>query len=234
MRFDIITIFPKAFSYLEESIIRRAVNAGVIEIHLHDLRSFAKDKHKKVDDRPYGGGPGMVMKVEPIWLAVSSILKKTARHKNWKRRIILLSAKGGTFSQKKAVQLSKFDHIIFICGHYEGVDERVADHIADEEISIGNYVLTGGELPAMVILDAVARNIKGTIKKESLLNESFGNGKDTKLEHPQYTRPEVFSPVIKGKKAGKSAKKWSVPAVLLSGNTAKIEDWKKIHRKTML
>lgn len=234
MRFDIITIFPKAFSYLEQSIIKRAVNAGIFEIHLHDLRDFAKDKHKKVDDRPYGGGPGMVMKVEPIWLAVSSILKKTVKHKSWKRRIILLSAKGETFSQKKAVRLSKLDQIIFICGHYEGADERVAQYIADEEISIGNYILTGGELPAMVMLDAVARNIKGTIKKESLLNESFSGGKDKRLEHPQYTRPEVFAPAIGAKKAGKKSKKWSVPAVLLSGNTAKIEDWKKIHRKTML
>ena len=234
MRFDIITIFPKAFSYLEESIMRRAVKSGLIEIHIHDLRSFTKDKHKKVDDRPYGGGAGMVMKVEPIWLAMQSILKKTAKHKNWKRRIILLSAKGKTFSQKKAVQFSKLDNIIFICGHYEGVDERVAKYIADEEVSVGNYVLTGGELPSMIILDAVARNLDGVIKKESLLNESFGRGDSKNLEHPQYTRPEIFIPAIKGKKTAGAVKKWTVPEVLLSGNTAKIEEWKGIHRKTIL
>jgi tRNA (guanine37-N1)-methyltransferase len=231
MRFDIITIFPKAFSYLNESIIKRAADKKLLEIHIHDLRAFAHDKHRRVDDRPYGGGAGMVMKVEPIYRAVEHIKKITARKKYKKTRIILLAAKGKRFVQKKGRQMAHYEHIIFICGHYEGVDERVAGHIADEELSIGDYVLTGGELPAMVALDAIVRHIPGVIKKASLEQESFGvhKGRGVGLEYPHYTRPESF--ISNGNK-NKKMKPWVVPKVLLSGDYAKIEQWKEIHKKS--
>jgi len=232
MRFDIITIFPGAFSYLNESIIRRATDKKLLDIHVHDLRVFAHDKHRRVDDRPYGGGAGMVMKVEPIYRAIEHIKKNTVRKKYKKTRIILFAAKGKRFVQKKAQQLARYDHIIFICGHYEGVDERVALHVADEELSIGDYVLTGGELPAMVVLDAVSRHIHGVIKEESLQQESFSmdKGDNYTLEYPHYTRPETFLP--KGKNNGKKIRPWGVPKVLLGGDHAKIERWKEIHRKS--
>ena len=210
MRFNIITIFPNIFdSYFKESIIKRAQDKKIVKINIHNLRDYTKDKHKTVDDKPYGGGPGMILKVEPIFTAVSK-LKKT---KNKKSKVILLSPKGKKFDQKTASRFSKLDQIILICGRYEGVDERVAKHIADEEISIGDYVLTGGELPAMVIVDAVSRLIPAVLgKKESLKEESFL--KKDYLEYPQYTRPENFQG-------------WRAPKVLLSGNHEKIEEWKK-------
>ncbi len=212
--FDIITIFPEAFSYLNESIMWRAKDKGFIEINIHNLRDYSQDKRRKIDDTPYGGGAGMVMQVEPIYNAVEKIQSEKK-----KRRIILLSVKGKIFNQKKARSLLKYDQLIFICGRYEGVDERVAKYIADEEISIGEYVLTGGELPAMIITDAVTRLIPGVIKKESLLEESFSfkNGGFT-LEYPQYTKPEVVE--LGGKKR-------KVPKILLSGNHKKIEEWRE-------
>jgi tRNA (guanine37-N1)-methyltransferase len=217
-QFDIITIFPKAFSYLDESIMWRAQDKGFTKINIHNLRDFSDNKHKKVDDVPYGGGTGMIMKVEPIQKAVKKIKKK-----NTKKRVILLSAKGKKFDQKKAKSLLKYNQIIFICGRYEGVDERVAKHIADEEISIGDYVLTGGELPAMMITDAVVRLIPGVIKEESLEEESFSQKKDGfNLEYPHYTKPEVVE--IEGKKR-------VVPKVLLSGNHKKIQEWKDKNTK---
>jgi tRNA (guanine37-N1)-methyltransferase len=241
MQFDIITIFPEMFkSYFSESIIKRAQDKKLIKINIHNLRDYTKNKHKTVDDTPYGGGAGMVLKVEPIFAAVQKLKTLTSSANKQKSRLIgeqaktiLLSAKGKKFDQKMARKFSKLDQIILICGRYEGVDERVAKHIADEEISIGDYVLTGGELPAMIITDAVSRLVSGVIKKESLLEESFSfdkkSGKKNKLqvagcklqvarEYPQYTKPEVF-------------KKWRVPKILLSGNHKKIEEWKQKHTK---
>ena len=243
MQFDIITIFPDMFeSYFSESIIKRAQDKKLIKINIHNLRDYTKDKHKTVDDTPYGGGAGMVLKVEPIFAAVRQVKSKKfpptadppkAEKVKSKRKIILLSAKGKKFDQKMARKFSKLGQIILICGRYEGVDERVAKHIADEEISIGDYVLTGGELPAMIITDAISRLIPGVIKKESLLEESFsfdkksgkengreaGSGKrEARREYPQYTKPEVF-------------RKWRTPKVLLSGNHKKIEEWKEKHTK---
>ena len=259
MRFDIITIFPNMFeSYFSESIIKRAQEKKLIKINIHNLRDYTTDKHKtaapafatlkknntstanerkrcgRVDDTPYGGGAGMVLKVEPIFSAIQK-LKAPARNaspacndsisdRQAKRsdaggqKTILLSAKGKKFDQKMARKFSKLDQIILICGRYEGVDERVAKHIADEEISIGDYVLTGGELPAMIITDAISRLIPGVIKEESLLEESFSENKEQRTqdkeqkflkEYPQYTKPEVF-------------KGWRVPKVLLSGNHKKM------------
>ena len=230
IQFDIITIFPDIFSsYFEESIIKRAQKRKLIKIKTHNLRDFAKDAHKTVDDRPYGGGPGMILKVDIVSQAVSGIVGKNKKIKPRKRKIILLSAKGKKFNQKMALRLSKLDQIVLICGRYEGVDERVAKYIADEEVSIGDYVLTGGEIPAMVIVDTVSRLIKGVINQESLKNESFINGLK---EYPQYTRPEVFVPKNKDKHFLKTkTQKWRVPKILLSGHHKKIEEWQKTHSK---
>ena len=215
MKFDIITIFPKIFdSYFNESIIKRAQARKLIKINLHNLRDYTNDKHKTVDDKPYGGGPGMVMMVEPIFKAVTKL-----KVKSQKLKVILFSPKGKKFDQKMAKRFSKLDRLIMICGRYEGVDERVAKYIADEEVSVGDYVLTGGEIPVMIVVDAVTRLIPGVIALESLKEESFGLRKSQYLancqyEYPQYTRPEKFL-------------KWSVPKVLLSGNHKKIEEWRK-------
>lgn len=213
MKIDIVTIFPNVFdSFLKESLLARAQKKKLITIKTHDLRCWTDDKHKTVDGRPYGGGAGMVLKVEPIYKAVRAV-----KSKKGKTRVVLLSAKGKTFDQKKAAQLSKYDQVVFMCGRYEGVDERVAKNIADEEISIGNYVLFGGEVPTMVIIEAISRLIPGVVaKEESIKNESFT--KKTAKEHPHYTRPEVF--VL-------NSKKLKVPPVLLSGNHKKIEEWRR-------
>lgn len=221
MRIDIITIFPKIFEgFLKESLLARAQAKKLIKFGVHDLRKWTTDKHKTVDDRPYGGGAGMVLKVEPISKAVKSLKFKV---KNKKTRVISLSAKGKTFTQKDARRLAKYDQLVFICGRYEGVDERVAKYIADEEISIGNYVLFGGEIPVMVIIEAVSRLLPGVVQKEeSILYESFSDKYANTKEYPQYTRPETV--VINGKKI-------SVPKVLLSGDHKKIEAWRKKHSK---
>ena len=219
IQFDIITIFPEIFdSYFDESILKRAQKKKLIKIKIHNLRDFTKDVHKTVDDRPYGGGAGMIFKVDVIFRAAEKILKK-----NKKTRIILFSAKGKKFDQKKAEKLKKYEQIILICGRYEGIDERVAKYIADEEISIGDYVLTGGEIPAMVILDAVSRLVPGAIKEKSLKEESFSAGLK---EYPQYTRPELFKP-------GKNKRNWQVPKILLSGHHKNIKDWQEKHSKTL-
>ena len=212
MKFDIITIFPKIFdSYFNESIIKRAQKRKLIKINIHNLRDYTLDKHKSVDDKPYGGGFGMILMVEPIYKAVKKIKNKK------KSKVILLSAKGKKFNQKMAQRFSKLDQIIIISGRYEGVDERVAKYIADEEISIGDYILTGGELPAMIVVDAVSRLIPGTITKRSLEEESFVKN-DKHKEYPHYTRPE--STLIDNKKR-------QVPKVLLSGNHQKIKEWQE-------
>lgn len=225
MKFDIITIFPELFKgFLSESLLARAQKKKLLKINTHNLRKWTTDSHKTVDDRPYGGGAGMVLKVEPIYKAVSSIKHQVLRSKKKiKTRVILLSAKGKTFNQRKARELAKYDQLIFICGRYEGVDERVARHVADEEISIGNYVLFGGEVAAMVVVEAVSRLIPGVIAKtESVEYESFSD-KDSKIkEYPQYTRPEAVKLKVKSKKF----KVLRVPKVLLSGDHKKIREWR--------
>jgi tRNA (guanine37-N1)-methyltransferase len=222
MRFDIITIFPGIFdSYFNESILKRAQKENLIEIKIHNLRDWTTDKHKTVDDTPYGGGAGMVMKVEPVHKAVEEIKSKIP---NQKSKIILFSAKGKRYAQSDAKRLSEYDNLILICGRYEGVDERVAEFVADEEISIGDYVLTGGEIPAMVVVDSISRLIPGVLGNPASLNEEsfsapIANLKSkikNSLEYPQYTKPEDFQG-------------WKVPEVLLSGNHREIEKWRK-HR----
>ncbi len=215
IRCDIISIFPKMFEgYFDNSILARAQKKKLLDIRLHDLRRWTKDRHRTVDDRPFGGGPGMVMMVEPFFRAIRA-LRRNSKGKN---RIILTSAKGKPFTHKDAVRLAKYDRIIILCGRYEGVDERVAKKIADEEMSIGNYVLTGGELAAMVIVDAVARHIPGVLgKAESLSQES--HTEEGVTEYPQYTRPEKFE--------HDKGKHWVVPKILLSGDHKKIADWRR-------
>jgi tRNA (guanine37-N1)-methyltransferase len=221
LRFDIITIFPKIFnSFLKESLIARAQKKKLIKINIHNLRKWATDRHKTVDDRPYGGGLGMVLKVEPIFKAVKEI-KKSARRQT---KIILFTPRGKKFNQKTAYRLSKLNQIIMICGRYEGADERVAKHIADMELSIGDYDLMGGDLPAQVVIETVARLIPGVLGKPGLLKERITKERGF-IEYPQYTRPEVFSP--------KKGVKWRVPKVLLSGHHQKINNWRKKYLKAI-
>lgn len=222
IKFDVITIFPNIFdSYLKESLISRAQKKKFIKINIHNLRDFATDNHKTVDDRPFGGGLGMVLKVESIFKAVKSLKSKII---NQKLKIILFTPRGKKFNQKLAYKLSKEKNIIFICGRYEGVDERVAKHIANMELSIGDYDLMGGELPAMVVIETIARLIPGVLGKKQLLKERITKNKGF-IEYAQYTRPEAFSP--------KKGKNWRVPKVLLSGNHKKIEAWKKQHGRVI-
>ena len=205
MKIDILTLFPNSFAPLNESIVGRAKDNGKIEISITDIRTFSKDKHKKCDDTPYGGGEGMVMTVQPLWDAVSSVKKRNSH-------IIYLTPKGETLTQQKVEVLKEKKHLVLICGHYEGIDQRIIDHFVDEEISIGDYVLTGGELPAMVLVDAVARLLPNVLhNEESFKNETFAN---SLLEYPQYSKPAEF----KGMK---------VPDVLLSGNHQEIDKWRK-------
>jgi len=235
MRFDIITIFPKIFdSYFSESIIKRAIQNKKIRIKIWNLRDFTKNKHKKVDDKPYGGGAGMVMQVEPILRALKSILRlRCPTSKSQKTSdvlIILLSAKGKQFNQKMAGDwAAKYKQIILISGRYEGIDERIKKAIRDsgfkfQELSTGPYVLTGGEIPAMAIVDAVSRHIPGVLgKSESLEEKRYGAGV------PAYTRPEIFS--VRGSDFGGKNKKYKVPKVLLSGNHEAIKNWRIKHKK---
>jgi len=210
MKIDIITAFPDLVkSPLEESIIKRAQQKGLVQIRVHNLRDFATDKHRQVDDYPYGGGSGMILKPEPIFNCVESLLKQ---NQGSKPRIILMSPRGVKYSQKMAWELSRCQHLIFICGHYKGVDERVRENLITDEISIGDYILTGGELPALVVIDSVVRLIPGVLGDfDSVVTDSFQNGL---LDHPHYTRPREF----RGMK---------VPEVLLSGHHAEIEKWRK-------
>ena len=204
MKFDVLTLFPEMFEPLNSSIIGRAKEKNLIQINLINIRDFSKDKHKKVDDTPYGGGAGMVMMPDVVYDAYKSVEDKNAK-------VIYMSPQGKKLTQKKVEELAKQEHLIILCGHYEGIDQRVIDKIVDEEISIGDYVLTGGEIPAMVLIDSVSRYNSGVIAEESIEEESFANGL---LEYPQYTRPEVFEGV-------------KVPEVLLSGHHANIEKWRK-------
>ena len=204
MKFDVLTLFPEMFNSLKESIIGRAVENNLIEINLTNIRDFSKDKHKKVDDTPYGGGAGMVIRPDVVYDAYISLKDENAK-------VIYMSPKGTVLNQEKVKSLAKENHLIILCGHYEGIDQRVLDEIVDEEISIGDYVLTGGELPAMVLIDSVSRYVEGVLNEESTSEESFSEGL---LEYPQYTRPEEF----RGK---------SVPDVLISGHHENIRNWRK-------
>jgi tRNA (guanine37-N1)-methyltransferase len=230
LRIDLVTIFPEMVEpYLSGSILGRGQKAKCLDLRAHDLRRWTHDSHKTVDDKPFGGGPGMVMKVAPFHEALVSLKlrtkdgKKTAAAK--KARVIVTSAKGKPFTQQEAKRLSKYDRLVFLCGRYEGMDERIAEHLADEELSIGPYILTGGELPALVMTDAVARLIPGVLgKAESLTRESHTNVGE--LEHAQYTRPEVYYPQNEKRKM-KTSKGWKVPDILLSGNHKLIEEWRR-------
>ncbi len=214
VRYDIITIFPEMLdSVVNSSILGRAVEGGFIEVHYTNPRDFTTDKHNVVDDTPYGGGPGMVMKVEPLHAAIDSVVGKMKKKERSRTRVILLSAKGGRLNQNKVTSLAAdYDRLVFVCGRYEGVDERVLSYI-DEEISIGDYVLTGGELGAMVIVDAVSRYIPGVLGAETSLDEESHSTAGV-LEYPHYTRPEEYDG-------------HTVPEILLSGNHGAIEKWRK-------
>jgi len=216
MKIDILTLFPEMFKGpFDESIIKRAQKKGLVEINIRNLRQWTKNKHKTIDDRPFGGGVGMVLMIEPIYDALKKLRQKGSK-------VVLLTPQGKVFKQKMARTLAKEKHLIFICGHYEGVDERVREHLVDEEISIGDYVLTGGELPAMVVTEAIIRLIPGVLEKpEAIEKESFSHyhdmihsSKGGLLEYPQYTRPANY-------------KGWKVPEILLSGDHKKIADWRK-------
>ncbi len=204
MVIDILTLFPESFAPLGESIIKRAQESGKIKINIINIRDFSQDKHKKCDDYPFGGGAGMLMMAQPVCDAVESVLDE-------KSHIVMASPSGQTFNAKIAEELSKEEHLIFICGHYEGIDERVVEIFKPQQISIGDYVLTGGELPTMVIIDALCRFVEGVISNDSLQEESFSNNL---LEYPQYTRPSLFRGL-------------SVPEVLLSGNHKEIARWRE-------
>lgn len=215
MKFNVVSIFPEAFtSYLSSSILNRARNRGLIKVEFFNPRDFVKDKHKVVDDRPFGGGPGMVMKAEPILKAVEAALKRKTQSVKRKTKIVLLSARGKPFTQKTASSWAKkYKGLVLVSGRYEGVDERVKRALKAEEVSAGPYILSGGELPAMIVIDAVSRHIKEVLGKSESLEERHGS-------YPVYTRPEV----LKYKK-----KDFDVPKVLLSGNHKKIAAWRKKH-----
>lgn len=241
MTFHVLTLFPKMFrGFLTETMMKRALTAGVVNVNLVNIRDYATDKHRTTDDTPYGGGPGMVMRIEPIFNALKGLDQvQNAKRKAQKSHVVLLSPRGRQFTQSLADEYAKFDTLTLICGRYEGVDQRVADHLCDEELSIGPYVLSGGEVAAMVVMEAVARLVAGFLgNPESLKEESFailGSGHETvgssrkrrtptahsplptaSVEYPQYTKPEGF-------------RGWKVPAVLLSGNHKKIAEWRATH-----
>lgn len=220
MQFDILTTFPNSFSYFNESIVKRAQNKELIKINIHDLRKWATDKHKTTDDRPFGGNPGMLMKIEPIYKALKDL--GVYPNRDSKTKIILTSAKGKTWNQSMAADYSKnIERVVIICGHYEGVDHRVEEFLIDEEISIGNYVLSGGEIPSMIMVDSITRLISGVIGNEnSLLEESHTNIQTgEEIEYPQYTRPAEF--------VTDEGETWYTPEILLSGNHKEIEKWKR-------
>lgn len=220
MQFDIITIFPNLFnSFLNESLIKKSLDKKLNKICVHDLRKWAKGKHKQVDDRPYGGGAGMVLMAEPIIQAVTEIKKK---NKNKKTKVVLLTPAGQQFTEHTAKIFSKLDNLILICGRYEGFDARI-DKIIDEKISIGPYILSGGELPAMIVVETVARLVPCFLSNpQSLQNETQVKNTKKKIQYPQYTRPEILK--IKNKK-------YSVPKTLLSGDHQKIQNWRKEHQQ---
>ncbi len=213
MRIDIITLFPEICrAPLNESMMKRAQESGALDLHIHNLRAWTSDKHHVVDDAPFGGGQGMVMKPEPIFAAVEDLRNQTSNIKNQTSKVILMSPTGRRFDQRMAEQLSHESNLIVVCGHYEGVDHRVVDHLIDEEISIGDYVLTNGGIAAVILVDAVVRLIPGVLGDEqSAHDDSFREGL---LEAPQYTRPAEF-------------RGWKVPEILLSGNHGEIAKWRE-------
>ncbi len=234
MKIDIITLFPDLFQPFKEwSMIKKASEINSLDLKIHNLRDWAINKHGTVDSRPYGGGPGMVLRIEPIYNAIQDLTRNSLTRNSKNRKTLLLSPKGKTFNQPMAGEFSQLDQIILICGHYEGVDERVRQHLVDADISIGNYILSGGEIPAMVVTDAVSRLLSGVLEKDTAAEvESFSPGL-TKLlsktsnlkakslvEYPHYTRPKDF-------------KGWQVPDILLSGNHQQIAEWraKKVKHK---
>lgn len=221
MTFHLLSIFPQIFdSYLKEGMIKRAIDKKIIDIKSYDLRRWTKDKHRSVDDSPYGGGAGMLMKIEPIYQALEDIKKTKQKLNRGKKAVILLAANGKTWDQNLAKKYSKYQEIVFVCGRYEGVDARVEEFI-DDKISIGNYVLTGGELPALVIIDSISRLLPGVLgNADSHKDESYSQ--TGVLEYPQYTKPEIF--IAK-------RKKYSVPPVLLSGDHKKIKEWREKNKK---
>ena len=204
MKFDVLTLFPEMFEPLKQSIIGKAEEKNLLDINVINIRDFSKDKHKKVDDTPYGGGAGMVMQADVVYDAYKSIKDENAK-------VIYLTPQGKVLNQQKVEELSKEEHLILLCGHYEGIDQRVIDKIVDEEISIGDYVLTGGEIPAMVLIDSVSRYVEGVLSEDSISEESFSQGI---LEYPQYTRPETFE-------------NEKVPEILLSGHHQNINKWRR-------
>ena len=217
MRFDIMTLFPEFVDgILNESIIGRARKSGSIEVYCHNIRDYSTDKHRRVDDTPYGGGKGMLMMAPPVYDCYSAIKNMLDEGKYEKRKVVFMSPAGKVFDQKKAEELAELDSLVILCGHYEGIDQRVLDEIVDEEISIGDFVLTGGELPACLVTDAVARLVDGVLSdSECHMKESISSGM---LEYPQYTRPFEFHGV-------------SVPEVLISGNHANIDAWRNEQAK---
>jgi tRNA (guanine37-N1)-methyltransferase len=222
MQFDIITIFPKFFdSFVSESLIKRARESGLIKINVHNLRDFSDGPHQVVDDRAFGGGIGMVLKIEPIYKAIKKI-KRSRRLNNRQKKVVLFTPRGKEFNQRTARRFSKNKQLIMICGRYEGVDERVGKYLADEQISFGPYVTMGGELGAMIVIEAVSRLIPGVINKPELLKQRLTKSGGF-IEYPQYSRPEIFIP--------EKGKKWRVPKVLLSGHHKKIGKWRENHSK---
>ena len=218
MQINILTLFPNMFKGpFDESMILAAKKKKLVDIKIHDLRKWGIDKRGSVDDRTYGGGKGMLIRVDVIANALNKVTKKWGIFKKKNLKIILLDAAGEKFTQKKTIELSKADHLVFIAGHYEGIDHRVHEHLVDEIISIGDYVLTGGEIPAMVMIDSIVRLIPGVLEAEATQIES--HSVEGQLEYPQYTRPEDY-------------KNWKVPKVLLSGNHKEIEDWRKENSKS--
>jgi len=209
VRFDVLTLFPEMFAGpLQSSILGRAIEAGLIQVHIHNIRDYAEDRHQVVDDYTYGGGPGMLMKPQPLFKAVEGVTALDSPE----GRVILLTPQGRLLNHEVAAELAREPRLILVCGHYEGVDERVREHLVDDEISIGDYVLSGGELPALVVIEAVARRLPGVLGSEtSLAEESHAQGL---LEYPQYTRPAEF-------------RSWTVPEVLLSGHHAQIAEWRR-------
>ncbi len=212
MRIDVLSLFPEMFQApLDASIIKRAIDSGIVTVKVHNIRDYAHDKHRTVDDCTYGGGPGMVLKAAPIFEAVEAV-KSEIQGAAGGVPVVLLTPQGRLFSQQMAQELSRYSHIVLVCGHYEGIDERVREHVVTDEISIGDYVLTGGELPAMVVIDAVVRLLPGALGSDaSPLDDSHASGL---LEYPQYTRPPAF-------------RGWPVPDVLLSGDHARIAAWRR-------
>lgn len=214
MKFNVLTLFPGLIlPYFEDSILKRAIDAGKIGLKVHNIRDYSKDKHKKVDDTPYGGGAGMLMTCQPLFDAIRAVKKEN------KGPVIFLTPQGETFTQEKAEELVKLDEIILLCGRYEGIDQRIRDELIDMEISVGDFVLTGGELPALTVIDAVSRLIPGVLGKEQSAEEdSFSSALERKKEYPHYTKPEEFEGM-------------RVPEVLLSGNHAAIKEWRMKNRK---